>query len=152
MYFSIGGHPAFNTTLFDTDVYEDWVIHFENDSYKTYPLNGNFQSGNTEELKLNNSSLTLNTNLFQKDAIIFKNNDIKSVTLSSTKHKSGLKFATDMPNFGIWSPKNTKEFVCLEPWCGIADSQKSTEIKDKEQIIELAQNKIHTSHYQIEIF
>ncbi len=152
MYFSIGGHPAFNTKLFDNDAYENWEVIFENDSYKTYPLNGNFQSGKTEQLVLNNKRLKLNTELFQNDAIIFKNNDIKKVTLVNNNNKASLVFSTDMPNFGIWSPKNTKEFVCLEPWCGIADSTQSTNIKDKEQIYELTVGQIHKSQFQVEIF
>ena len=56
------------------------------------------------------------TDLHLKD---MKSNRIKLIT-SEDKHGIEFKFA-EFPYFGIWAAKNAP-FVCLEPWCGIADS------------------------------
>ncbi|MFN8437965.1 MAG: aldose 1-epimerase family protein [Cytophagales bacterium] len=151
LFFSIGGHPAFNTPCFENTKYEEYQIEFNKDRYEMYPLKGNFQSGTTQKLELSNKTLSLQKELFQNDALIFKNNELSKVTLKHNSKGNILNFETDMPNFGIWSPKNTDKFVCLEPWCGIADYEKQTTLQEKEGIICLLPSQIHKSKYSIEI-
>ena len=56
------------------------------------------------------------------------------------------------PYFGIWSTKDAN-FVCLEPWCGIADSINSTgNLKDKEGIHILEPNKNWDRTWSVEVF
>lgn len=151
MFFSIGGHPAFNTPLGNSEKYEDYVLEFEKDEFVVHPLNGNYQSGTTQSLKLTDRKLRVDKSLFQNDAIIFKSNDLKKVSLKHDKSGNGVTFSTNMPYFGIWSPKDTDRFVCLEPWAGIADSEKTTELKEKEGINKLAPGAIFKCSYEIEV-
>jgi galactose mutarotase-like enzyme len=151
MLFSIGGHPGFNCPLGESGKYEDYILEFQEDQFDTFPLNGNFQSGGQKQLMLDNKTLRLSKSLFENDAIIFKNNDLKKVTLRDQTKKTGIVMKTSMPYFGIWSPKNTDRFLCLEPWCGVADSERSTELKDKEGINVLSKGHIFKSNYEIEV-
>ena len=151
MLFSIGGHPGFNCPLGESGKYEDYILEFDENRFDTFPLKGNFQSGNQEPLKLENRTLRLDKSLFKNDAIIFKNNDLKKVTLRDQAGMRGVVMKTSMPYFGIWSPKNTDSFLCLEPWCGIADNERSTELKDKEGINVLSKGDIFRSNYEIEV-
>ncbi|MEO7768347.1 MAG: aldose 1-epimerase family protein, partial [Ferruginibacter sp.] len=43
------------------------------------------------------------------------------VQLKSDKHPAGISFSfKGFPYLGIWAAKEA-DFVCIEPWCGIAD-------------------------------
>ena len=52
--------------------------------------------------------------------------------------------------FGIWSKKDVQDFICLEPWCGLADAvDASKEIENKEGIIKLDSQNIFEKHYSM---
>jgi len=66
--------------------------------------------------------LPLTKELFQEDALVFKNLSSTTIALKSEKTERSLLFDfADFPFLGIWAAKNA-DFVCIEPWCGIADS------------------------------
>lgn len=136
MYFSIGAHPAF-----DVDGnYNDWYLQFNNDeSIERYKLDNNLISNNTQVLPLENKKLQLDKSLFYEDAIVLKTLQSNEIVLSSdtTKMKFGFN---NFPFFGIWAAKDAP-FVCLEPWCGIADGvEHNGDLKSKEGINKLASN------------
>lgn len=124
IYFSIGAHPGFNVPLEDGEVYEDYYIQFEKDEdlvASTLSDKGLFNGKHKEILKGNN--LPLASDLFNEDALVFKNINSRSVEI---KNNSGTKYVKlDFPQFkelGIWS-KPGASFVCIEPWLGYADSE-----------------------------
>ncbi|UYW02283.1 hypothetical protein K5I29_05115 [Flavobacterium agricola] len=52
-------------------------------------------------------------------------------------------------HFGIWSAKNAS-FVCLEPWCGVADLEShNKKLEEKEGVITLAPQKTWTAFWNI---
>jgi galactose mutarotase-like enzyme len=56
------------------------------------------------------------------------------------------------PYYGIWSARNA-DFVCLEPWCGIADSVDADgEIANKEGIHSLEPGAIFTVSWRVRVF
>ncbi|MCY1535145.1 hypothetical protein D9M68_705370 [compost metagenome] len=63
----------------------------------------------------------------------------------NTKNYNGLNFKfNDFPYFAIWAARDAN-FVCLEPWCGIADFiNHQQQLKDKEGVTILAAE----SHWQ----
>ena len=75
------------------------------------------------------------------------------ITLGCTKHVHGLHFNfDDFPLFGIWASRDAN-FVCLEPWCGIADSvDHDQQLKNKEGIITLDANTNWQRHWTVECF
>ncbi|HVZ96143.1 MAG TPA: aldose 1-epimerase family protein [Chitinophagaceae bacterium] len=140
MYFSVGGHPAFNVPLNSSLQYEDYYLKFNNDDIlKKYRLSNGLISNDTASIRLVNKILPLKKELFYEDAIVLKHIKSNAISLKSDKDPRGLHFTFEhFPYFGIWAAKDAP-FVCLEPWCGIADSADHDNLlKKKEGINELA--------------
>jgi galactose mutarotase-like enzyme len=153
MYFSIGAHPAFNIPLTKQTAYEDYFFEFEKEENSSrYVVNGNFLGGPVPYFN-NQTQLALKKSLFYDEALIFK--DLKSdwISIKSTKNAHGIKF--DFPGFpymGIWSATDAP-FVCIEPWCGIPDSENhSQHIEEKEGIIPLEKNSRSIKSWSIDFF
>ena len=109
---------------------------------------------NKAEALLNNTQrLSLSKELFLKDAVVFKNLQSDSVSLLSARSPHGLRF--DFPGFpylGIWAAKHA-DFVCIEPWCGIADSVNSNQqLKEKEGINPLQAGKAFERTWKVKAF
>jgi galactose mutarotase-like enzyme len=123
MYFSIGAHPAFNVPLIAGTAYEDYYLKFEQpESSKRYPISKDGLIDSTPTAMLDGDILPLNRELFYQDAIVFKDLKSSMISIRSKKHTHGLDMTFDgFSYFGIWAAKDA-DFVCLEPWCGIADS------------------------------
>ena len=140
MCFSVGGHPAFKAPIFESDRYEDYILKFEkNETTGRWPITKEGLIGKPPTPLLNDESvLKLKKELFYTDAIVLKNLISESVSLLSTKQNRGIRF--DFPGFsylGIWAAKDA-DFVCIEPWCGIADSEDTNQsIINKEGINKL---------------
>jgi galactose mutarotase-like enzyme len=56
------------------------------------------------------------------------------------------------PYYGIWSAKDAN-FVCLEPWLGIADTETTNgKLEDKEGIIILSAGNNFEATWSLELF
>jgi galactose mutarotase-like enzyme len=153
MYFSIGAHPGFNCPLNDTELFSDHFLEFEKEeTLDRYLLDEGAFNGKTERVMSNTKILELNEELFRKDAIVFKNMRSEFVILKSKHPGASLKFEfKGFPYFGIWT-KPGAPFICLEPWCGIADNKDfNGELKDKEGIVCLEPKNNFLRHYSVEI-
>ncbi len=142
MFFSVGGHPAFNVPLDKNLAYGDYYLEFSDDDIlKRYLLHDGLINNDTKSIHLANKMLPLERELFYEDAIVLKHIKSNSITLKSDKYNHGLRFGfAHFPYFGIWAAKDAP-FVCLEPWCGIADSvNHDNNFETKEGINELAPN------------
>lgn len=126
LLYSVGAHPGFRCPLLPTETYSDYYLKFEKQSYETTVLEGGLLSPQKETLQLKNGALDLSYSLFDKDALVFDNAHISQVTLCSKKSDHKVKLSCkNWPFFGIWSKKGGANFVCLEPWYGIADAADS---------------------------
>jgi galactose mutarotase-like enzyme len=137
VYFSVGGHPAFNVPFHPGENYEDYYIEFEAlENLETHLLSaqGVF-NGQTNPVPTPSQKLHLTRDLFANDALVFKNLASRMVTIKSTKHDQSL--SVEYPHFnylGLWA-KPGADFVCIEPWLGCADSEgEPKDIKQKEAI------------------
>lgn len=123
MYFSIGGHPGFNVPLAEGEMFEDYYIKMTPEiPRERLFLDGPFlAAGKTVEVEQNRFSLE--RNLFLNDAIIFKTPEATTVTIASEKGPHGVTLSyEDFDYLGIWTkPQQDAAYVCLEPWCGLAD-------------------------------
>ncbi len=156
MYFSIGGHPGFNIPLSGDGSKNGYILDFgEKITADTYLLNKNGEvSFNTAPVLRNQQELIITEDLFSRGALIFKNTGISYVALADPNGNrlAGLHFE-DYPYLGIWSPSDEAPFVCIEPWYGIADNERTNQIlRDKEGIIELSPNGLFETSYSIEIY
>jgi galactose mutarotase-like enzyme len=69
---------------------------------------------------------------------VLKDLKSRSVTLASDKTAHGLHFNFDgFPYLGLWAAPGA-DFICIEPWCGIADSvDADQQLEHKEGILRL---------------
>lgn len=147
LYFSIGAHPAFNCPLQKNESFNDYNLIFpKKDILTINTLNDGLITSQTKQIVLNSNKLNVSKQLFDNDALVFKNSQIEEVQLVSNKTKHGVTLISkNWPYFGIWTKKNTEHFVCLEPWYGIADSDTANgNFSEKTGIIKLAAEQ----HYQ----
>ncbi|MDI9364710.1 MAG: aldose 1-epimerase family protein [Flavobacterium sp.] len=155
LYFSVGAHPAFKVPLVQGDAYDDYYLAFnETENAGIYPLTAD---GLVELRPVpcleNTNKLPLTKTLFYKDALVFKELKSTAISILNTKNSHGLTYSyTDFPYMGIWAAKNA-DFVCIEPWCGIADNVATTsQFAEKEGINTLASNETFTKTWAVEMF
>lgn len=154
LLFGVGAHPGFSTSRESGESLEDYYLEMEDVSTLIAErLQDGLLSGNTYEIALNKGVMPLSVELFDNDALVFKNNQIKSIKLKSKKSKNSVELiCKDWPYFGIWTKKGCNQFVCLEPWFGITDSiNTDSVINSKEGIIQLASLARKTFNYQISL-
>ncbi len=154
LLFSIGGHPAFAAPLTADAGYEDCYLDFSVDEAVTYyKIQDNLISDQTDTLHLDRGKLPLKHSLFYDDALVFKQLSSETISLRNTKNEHGLHFRfSGFPYFGIWAAKDA-DFVCLEPWYGIADSiYHNQQLSDKEGIISLSPGHNWKRTWEVEIF
>lgn len=154
IYFSIGAHPAFAVPNAPDTKYEDYYLAFNEDEKLTYwKLEDGLVSKETEAIELSRHRLNLKHDLFYNDALVFKSLQSNCISLLNTKNDYGLHFHfDDFPYFGIWAAKDAP-FVCLEPWCGVADSiDHNQKITQKEGIIKLETGKSWKRFWEVECF
>ena len=140
MLFSIGGHPAFAAPLNGEGTYTDYYLQFNEDDELTYHLiEDNLISDKTTTVQLKDKMLPLTHDLFYGDALVFKNLKSNQIRLLNTKNYNGINFHfEDFPYFGIWAAIDAN-FVCLEPWCGIADGgNHNQKLQEKEGMEKLS--------------
>ena len=155
IYFSLGGHPAFKCPVYKNENYNDYFLEFEHvEQSHTHLINkqNGLISLKTTPVFTDSNIIDLHHNLFNNDALIFKDLSSRKVTLSS-KNKGPIltMHYKDFNYLGVWA-KPKANFVCIEPWLGIADPEKTNQIiTHKEGIINLEANKKFTASYDIEI-
>ena len=155
LLFSVGAHPAFKVPLVEGTTYEDYQLIFsEKENAGIYPLSaeGLLEKHTTPFLNDSNS-IPLTKELFAKDALVFKNLKSNYIGILNNKNAQGLKLHfTNFPFMGIWAAKNAN-FVCIEPWCGIADTvDASGELSEKEGINQLSPNQSFERAWSVEVF
>ncbi len=155
MHFSVGGHPAFKCPVFENENYSDYSLEFEHvENAKTHLINMNngLISSKTEPILENSDNIKLTHDLFKRDALVFKDLKSKKVTLKSKLNGNILSVSYhDFPYLGIWA-KPEGDYVCIEPWLGIADSENTNQdFKTKEGILHLQAGKTFEASYTIEI-
>jgi galactose mutarotase-like enzyme len=155
MYFSVGAHPAFKLPLVTGTAYTDYYLQFnQSETAPRWPIS---PDGLIEQSPLpllqDTNRLNLSKNLFQKDALVLKGMASTIVTLGSNKTPHGFRFDyPGFPFFGIWAAKNA-DFVCIEPWCGIADSVNTNQrLEDKEGINKLVADETFTRTWTVTIY
>ncbi|KQM79065.1 aldose epimerase [Pedobacter sp. Leaf216] len=154
LLFSIGAHPAFVVPNTPNTVYEDYYLAFNADEKLTYwKLEDGLVANETQDIELGSHRLNLTHDLFYNDALVFKTLQSNCISLLNTKNDYGLHFHfEDFPFFGIWAATDAP-FVCLEPWCGVADGvNHNQELTDKEGIVKLGALESWSRFWEVECF
>jgi galactose mutarotase-like enzyme len=155
MFFSVGAHPAFKVPLVEGTSFEDYQLVFaQRETVGRWPItSAGLIDHEPKPLLENENVLPLKKELFASDAIVLKNLLSNSVSITSPKTEHGLSVNFEgFPYLGIWETKSG-DFVCIEPWCGIADSvDASGKIEDKEGINSLPPTGKFEVSYSIQVF
>ena len=157
IFMSIGAHPAFNCPLQEGESFEDYSLYFsEAESSQRHLLSDGLFTGKTEAIPMEKekNELPLSYDLFEKDAIVLKNIESDAVTLQSRKSRHGVAMSfPDFPYLGIWTKRRGAPFICIEPWCGLADNENTSgDIREKEGINKLEPGTEFYREYKIQIF
>ncbi len=146
--FSIGAHPAFAIT----DDFKDFSLQFnKDDTFETHHLEKESFNGKTTIVPSENNMISMNYTLFEKDALVFKQLKSNEVILKN-KGTNILKVNYDhFPYLGIWTQQNAP-FLCIEPWCGLADNDNHIgNLEEKEGINHLPAGEDFLRAIRIEI-
>lgn len=154
IFFSLGAHPGFKCPINEGEKYSDYYLEFEsveNASAKLLNSDG-LVSDNTQHIFKNINILPLTRTMFDKDALMFT--DLKSRKVSLKSHTSDQVLTVRYKDFsylGIWAKPNAP-FVCIEPWLGLADHEKSDDnFLKKDGLIALQEGQRFSAEYSIEI-
>lgn len=132
MYFQIGAHPAFLLPDFDAkDAIHGYIQCYDEKSNIVSPMVFNTlvdglraHYGQPKTLLNDKAILALTNTTFADDAILIEAHQVAKVTLFDKHGKRVLTVSCQQADaFGLWAPnKPGCPFVCIEPWCGIADN------------------------------
>lgn len=148
--FSLGTHPAF---MLHSDIGEAYIAFEQSESQDALCLDE--QSGclsHNKKRVLSGDILALHQDSFAHDALIFKELNSKVVTLKNNLNKKSVKVAFDgFEYLALWAPVDAP-FVCIEPWCGVADSVDSNQqFSEKNAIIRLEKDKLFEKSLKISL-
>ncbi len=148
--FSLGAHPAF---LLKAEIDDSYIKFSESENSNSLALD--IPSGCISDqslVRLNSNQLDLHQRIFEKDAVIFKDVNSNEVSLHNTVNKKSVSVKFDgFEYIAFWAPLDAP-FVCIEPWCGIADHVDSNQkLEDKPAIIKLNKDQIFSRSLEISI-
>lgn len=131
LLFSLGAHPAFNCAIGDKLVFE------KKETLETVKIDlvNSLRLPDTFPVLEDETDIVITEDIFNEDALIFSGVKSDYVTLKSDSHNRTVKFTLGgAPWLGIWS-KPGAPYVCIEPWCGVNDSQiKKDDFSEKDGI------------------
>jgi len=118
MPFSLGAHPAFAIE----NSFSDYSLQFNQvESLLSHELEKEQFNNKSKEIASENGTINLDYSLFEKDALVFKELKSNEITLQHN-NEFILKMSFEgFPYLGIWTKPNAP-FLCIEPWCGLADN------------------------------
>lgn len=156
MYYSIGGHPAFNVSQTEEEGNIDFdEIFFEiypDRPYKKIPISdeGFTQLHKIEQVKAERKELKHED--FKDDALVYEILNQSEIVLRDEAENVEIRLKPNrMEYLGIWSPYPKKAgFICLEPWTGFADSERATgKLEEKNEVSFLNINEKMSHEYTI---
>ena len=127
LYFSIGGHPAFNCPMEGKGKQSEYTLRLLKDGKPLQEivsavLEGGFVGEDTLEFGLEDGYLPVTPNLFDTNTVILEDGQTDAVSLCDPDGKEYVRVEFDMPLLGIWTPiEKNAPFLCIEPWCGRCD-------------------------------
>jgi galactose mutarotase-like enzyme len=152
--FQLGGHPAFTVPFNQSEQYSDYEIVFGSSQTLERHLltDTGLYSGKTRMFLENSDRFGLTYDLFEEDALVFKNIPSKRVWIQSKNGGKRLQVDYEgFPHLGIWSIPGA-DYVCLEPWIGCADmANQPNEFIQKDSLISLEPGRNFQAHFSLSI-
>ncbi|MGL5721711.1 MAG: aldose 1-epimerase family protein [Brevinema sp.] len=154
LLYSFGLHPAFTLCFDSSQGVETMALELPAD--EEWLLTAGLNPDSThyaDQKKLGKRVLSLSSDTFVADALIFEKLQSRSLKLKSSAHSHALNlsWSDNLDILGIWS-KPKASFVCVEPWAGICDHQDSVgDFSQKKAIRQLPQGKREVFSFNAEI-
>lgn len=136
MIFGIGGHPGFNLPTDENIKKNDYYFKFEPSiDHIRVPLKAPLIDWAHRSLVATDTLFEISDDLFKDDAWVFQLKGRNKVSIRTDKSDYHINVKMDnAPFVGLWSqyPK-TADYICIEPWWGIADTLDSDgKLEDKK--------------------
>ncbi len=122
--FSVGSHPAFQFPTSNVENYRLRLDTPDSPALSEVTEDGLVVPGDKPFKLSGESDIQITPTLFDHDALVFLNNQIRCVTLIHDDTARLKMHWTSTPNLGIWAKPNAP-YVCIEPWQSYADSPTS---------------------------
>lgn len=150
MYFSVGGHEGY----FCPEGIEQYDLLLpEEQTLVSTVLTGPNTLG-YEQLTVTEDSdvLPLDYKYFAVDALVFLNFKGDHVVLKNRDNGRAVKVSFDgFPYLLLWTKPNAP-FICIEPWCGIADRDDSNgQFETKQGICHINRGEVFVREHSIEV-
>lgn len=152
IYFSLGAHPAFATPTSEEIEFSDYYLEFEKiEKAKSYTLDGMYISNKKVDY-LDGRVMNLEKDTFINDAVMFEGLESKVVSLKNSKDNRCVRMDyTGFPFIAFWNVPGA-DYVCIEPWCGIADFADSNgKIEEKYGIERITEGKEFSRVLRIQV-
>lgn len=123
MAFQIGAHPAFNYPEFNaSDDVHGYLLFGAGHLHSQLITETGCVGPDEYDVVLDSEAmLPVTADTFSRDAIILADSQVRRVSLLDKERRPYLSLLFDAPLVGLWSPKPTAPFMCIEPWWGRCD-------------------------------
>lgn len=154
MYFSVGGHPAFQVPVREEESTTCYIGFDGADKIVSRSIEGGLAADEETEYPLEEGGLLpVSEELFAGDALVIERGQTQRVGLLDGNKEEFLSVAFDAPLFGVWTPpgKNAP-FICIEPWYGRCDGVDfAGSLEEREWGNSLAPGEIFEAAYTISV-
>ncbi len=159
IWFTIGGHPAFNCPMNEGEKFSDYKLVFEKVEnadviYTTSYGGGYIDTSFAPVDKLRNTNeWNLAYSDHDVDALITPKLESRSVKLVHKDTGKGIEMNFNGFNaLGVWTPpKKEAPFVCLEPWNGLPAYIGETDFENKPYAIKLPVGEEYAVSYTVKV-
>ena len=159
MYFSIGGHPAFNCPMGGRGSQSDYALRFQKEGRPLQEIvsemigEGGLVTGERTTFGLEEGYLSVTPNLFDADTIVLEDGQTDEISLCDPEGKEYVCVKFPMPIVGIWTPiEKNAPFLCIEPWCGRCDDMGyEGDLSDRRWGNELKPGQVFETAYMIAV-
>jgi len=152
LHASIGTHPGFRRPLGNTARDAHAVLFDKTEPAPIRRLGGRTLAVDPRPTPVEGRVLHLHDALFDDDAVIFDRLNSRKITYGAPGGPAiEIEFA-DFPDLGIWSKPGASQFVCLEPWQGMASpADFAGEFADKPGVVALAPGQTREWRYSVRV-
>lgn len=162
MYFQIGAHPAFLLQDYnEADGIHGYLQCLDENGKIVNPIiNSWLKDGLRHSLPQPkrlydcDNYLAITNGSFANDAILIEDKQVQKVVLLDKNRKPVLSVLCPQADaFGLWAPNKAGcPFICIEPWCGIADRYDfKGDISEREYIQKLSSGNTFLFNYEIHL-
>ncbi len=144
MPFTFGLHPGFNVANFS----ESYLEYEKKENVKQIVFNDG--PVYKKDVTLDKWPLSY-AEIMKYQTIIYQG--LKSSYVKLVQKDYTIKMGIEgYPYFALWTCDDTAPYICLEPWYGLSDMEKSdVAFKDREGMMSLKPNEIFKTSYYIEL-